>query len=357
MEIRSYLNRRAAGIENDRLQVTVTAEGGHIAEILHRDTGVNPLWVPPWASIEPSFYRRERHPDYGRDNEAQLLAGILGHNLCLDTFGPPSPEEAAAGMPVHGEASVSPYELSGDISSIRMETVLPKAQLRFNRNVSLGPTSDVVRISEEVENLSASDRPIAWTQHVTLGPPFLAPGETRFSISGTRSQVIAKFNDGRGQQQPGAEFEWPLCPRKDGGTDDLRVYPANQPSGGFTAHLMDPGRDQSWFMAWSPASNVLFGYVWRRVDFPWLARWEENRLRTDPPWNGNAVTCGMEFGVSPFVESRRDMVNRGTHFGVPAFRWIPAAARLGAEYCAFITTSKSLPESVQWDGEWRVTFK
>ena len=30
----------------------------------------------------------------------------------LDTFGAPSPEEAAAGMPVHGEAPVVRYEVS-----------------------------------------------------------------------------------------------------------------------------------------------------------------------------------------------------------------------------------------------------
>lgn len=357
MEIASYRTRRAAAIENDRIRTTVTAEGGHVAEILHRETGVNPLWVPPWPSIEPSSYDRAAHPEYGSDNEAPLLAGILGHNLCLDTFGPPSPEEAAAGMPVHGEASVTPYEITGDDCAIQMAATLPKAQLRFARTVSLGPGPEVVRFSEEVQNLSASDRPIAWTQHVTLGPPFLEKGATEFSISATRSQVIAEFNNGKGQQLSDAVFDWPFCPRKDGGLDDLRVYPAAQHSGGFTAHLMDPAREHSWFMAWSPSSKVLFGYVWRRLDFPWLARWEENHLRTDAPWNGNALTCGMEFGVSPFVESRRDMVNRGTHFGVPAYRWLPAASRLHANYCAFITVRESLPESLAWDGEWRVTFE
>ena len=43
--------------------------------------------------------------------ESKLLAGIMGHNLCMDMFGGPSREEAAAGMTVHGEASVAPYEI------------------------------------------------------------------------------------------------------------------------------------------------------------------------------------------------------------------------------------------------------
>ena len=48
--------RKTASIENDELRVTVTVEGGHIAEILEKSTGVNPLWTPPWPSIEPSEY-------------------------------------------------------------------------------------------------------------------------------------------------------------------------------------------------------------------------------------------------------------------------------------------------------------
>ncbi len=41
-----------------------------------------------------------------------LLAGIMGHNLCVDIFGGPSDAEAAAGMTPHGEASVVRYELN-----------------------------------------------------------------------------------------------------------------------------------------------------------------------------------------------------------------------------------------------------
>ena len=108
----SYHGRRASFIENERLRVTVTHEGGHIAEILDKATGVNPLWIPPWPSIEPSTYDLAKHPEYGNDSESKLLAGIMGHNLCLDIFGEPSAEEAAAGMTVHGEGSVARYDVT-----------------------------------------------------------------------------------------------------------------------------------------------------------------------------------------------------------------------------------------------------
>ena len=35
---------------DDDLRVTVLEEGGHIAEILDKRSGINPLWTPPWPS-------------------------------------------------------------------------------------------------------------------------------------------------------------------------------------------------------------------------------------------------------------------------------------------------------------------
>ena len=40
----------------------------------------------------------------------------------------------------------------------------------------------------------------------------------------------------------------------------------------------------------------------------------------------------MEFGVSPFPESRRAMIDRGRLFGVPTYRWVPAMSRVEVEY-------------------------
>src|SRR5688572_4854391 len=101
-----YRGRRAIRRENDTVRITAMAEGGHGAEILHKSPGVKPLWTPRWRSIEPSAYPPEEHREYGDGAEAKLLAGIMGRNLCLDLFGGPSAEGAAAGMTVHGESSV-----------------------------------------------------------------------------------------------------------------------------------------------------------------------------------------------------------------------------------------------------------
>jgi hypothetical protein len=338
-----FRNRRAVSIENEFLRVTVLVEGGHIAEIRDKASGVNPLWQPPWPSIEPSTYELAKHPEYGADSESKLLAGIMGHNLCLDIFGGPSEAEAAAGLTVHGEGSVAPYRIEGAGCELTAEADLPLAQLRFRRRLRLEGRR--VLFSERVENVSAYDRPIAWTQHVTLGPPFLEKGATLFRASATRSKVFdIDFSDGLGYMKIGAEFEWPMAPAKGGGVADMRVFTGSPVSAGFTTHLMDPARD-AFFLAWQPASQLLFGYVWKPSDYPWLGIWEENYCRKSAPWNGVSLTRGMEFGVSPMPETRREMIERGSLFGVPGYRWIPARGALEAEYYALLTPAGSIPES------------
>ena len=82
----NFKGRRAARLENDFLRVTVLEEGGHIAEVLDKRTGASPLWVPHWTSIEPSDFSPAQHSNFGTGADARLLAGIMGHNLCLDLF-------------------------------------------------------------------------------------------------------------------------------------------------------------------------------------------------------------------------------------------------------------------------------
>ncbi len=345
----SYDHRRTAVLENDQIRLTVLPGGGHIAEVLLKSVGVNPLWNPPWESIEPTTYRRERHSEYGPAIEGGLLSGIVGHNLCFDFFGPPSDEEFAAGLYVHGEASFVDWEVetSGGVMTARAE--LPIAEMKLERTLRLA--GDVVLVTETAHNLSGVDRPVGWTQHVTLGPPFLAKGKTEFHASATSSKVIESvFAPGHDRLELGAEFQWPMAPKAGGGYSDLRIYPEDDVSGTFTAHLMAPGAEQAFFTAYDPATKIAFGYVWKRSDFPWLGIWEENYSREQPPWRGKTLTRGMEFSVSPFPETRRAMVDRGSLFGEKGFLWMPAGGTKTVEYAIFIRHTDEAPRVAQWSG-------
>lgn len=340
----AYRGRRAVTIENGTLRVTVLVEGGHVAEIRDLATGVSPLWTPHWPSIEPSAYAASRHPEYGDGSDASLLAGIMGHNLCLDLFGGPSAEEAAAGLPAHGETSVARFDHALGDGFVELHTVLPSAQIRLERHITL--EARTVRFAEAVENLTATDRPVGWTQHVTLGPPFLEDG-TELRVTADRSLVFPGRFGPADYLKPGAEFTWPLAPRLDGATADLTRYPGARVSSAYTAQRLDPALDESSFIALSPSVGLALAYAWRRADFPWLGRWEENRARTAKPWNGETRTLGLEFGVSPLPESRRQMIERGSTFETPGFRWIPARQRVEVEYRATLWPANSMPAVIE----------
>lgn len=341
-----FNGRRAAQIENDLLRVTVLEEGGHIAEVFDKRAGVNPLWIPHWTSVEPSAFGPEQYDQFGTGPDAKLLVGIMGHNLCLDLFGSPSPEEAASGLTVHGESSVERYDMSETAKGLLLQVMLPLAQLNFTRSIQLH--GQHIRIHETVENLSAMDRPLAWTQHVTLSPPFLDPAATQFRASMGRS-IASETDPGfAAYLSPGKEFTWPMAPRPHGGPADLRQMHATAPASGYTASLAVQESDNAYWVAYAPEFRLAFGYIWKRVDFPWLGIWEENCSRQASPWDGRTITRGMEFGVSPFPESRREMVERNRLLNTPTYKWIAAHGRLEAEYWITSQLADAVPEAFEW---------
>jgi hypothetical protein len=148
--------------------------------------------------------------------------------------------------------------------------------------------------------------------------------------------------------EPGREFNWPAAPTRDGKTADLRVFSGMPRSSAYTAHLMNQKQAIAFFVAFAPGFKLALGYVWRPSDFPWLGIWEENHSRLNAPWNGETLTRGMEFGVSPMPETREAMIRRGTLFGVPCFRRIPAGGSMDVEYRAICRPADAIPESLEW---------
>lgn len=336
----TYHGRKAWTLKNDKIQVVVAPGGGHIASltlVTGRGAGLNPLWLPPWKSVEPRDWNRI--PGYyGDPPGAPLLASILGHSICLDFFGSPSDEETKAGIPVHGEAPVANWTMSPGSAPTHLaySATLPNAHMRVTRDILLTPHSSAIWIWETVRNGSAFDRPIGWQEHISFGPPFLEKGASFFDLDGTWSTVDPReFSKGQRLRQ-GGEFEWPNAPGADGNDVDLREWPKGTSSSDFTVSLIDPGQKWGWFTAINAKRGLLVGYIWPRSDWPWAANWEENHFRSANPWKKKAVARGIEFGTSPFAYSRRDTVTIGKLHEVPTYRWLPAKTKQTVGYAAFL---------------------
>lgn len=336
-----YLGRSAWELGNGVINVVVLEGGGHVASLtLDAKPDVNPLWTPPWSTIEPWRYRKA--DDKGQWGDSPLLASIHGHLLCLHYFGDPSADEKELGADGHGEAGVSRWkQLERSVTPrharLRISAELPNAGLRVVRSVTIRPDSRIVEFSEEIENLLWRDTPFTFAEHVSLGAPFVQPGTTIFDIPCDAAHTFpTKFSDDQ-RLVTDAEFDWPLAPGADGGRVDLRTIGKRpRTNSDFTTQHIDAEREDAWFSAVNPELGVLLAYHWRRRDFPWVGSWEEKFSRDFPPWNGRTLARGMEFANTPFPTSLREQVARGAMHGDPTYAWLPARGKIRVDYRAVI---------------------
>lgn len=321
--------------------VAVTLGGGHICEFVSRaHADGNPLWRPPWKTIDPHRYRAGEHDKtFGPPPDGALLAGIAGHSLSFDYFGPPSAEETLAGLSTHGEAPAALWkvrrEFGGERPGFEYGAPLPVSQIEFSRTLSVDPQRPILYCEESARNLSAADRPISWTEHVTIGPPFLRCGDTLIDMPATRARAIDAGYSERMEIVPDASFDWPHAPCPKGGTSNLRETPEGR-YGRYTAQLIDPALETAYVAASSPWTGLLLLYVFRRADFPWVGNWQESRYRETPPWGGQTFCRGIEFSSTPFAIPRRETIARGPLFGEATYRWLPAKSEARVRFFALL---------------------
>ncbi len=333
-----WQGRKAFIVEAGKLRLVYLPGGGHVAALELAEgpaAGLNPLWEPPWPSLEPADYDAARDdPPYGGPPEGRLLASIRGHNLCVPWFGPPLPGEAERGLGVHGEAPLARWAVREVPGGLESSAELPLTGFAMRRRISIRPGSAVVGFETETVNRAGNPQPLGWQEHVSLGPPFLEGGITLLDHPGRRSVVMPAYG-GHHRLRPDAEFEWPAGPGADGKNRDLRTFTTDSPRGDFTSHLM--GGDTAWFTAVNPRLNLLLGYAWNPADFPWLGIWTESRSMHTPPWNSRTVSCGMEFGLSPWP--RRPLPERV--LGAPTLGRLESGAGRTAAFRAFLAAVPS----------------
>ncbi len=347
-----WRDRAAWTLENDQVRLVSLAGGGHIAEFGFRGEGgkstVNPLWTPPWKIIEPNQYKARIHaPRYGPPATGKMISGIAGHNICLDYFGVPSEEEAAQGLSIHGEAPSARWEqlekhLGAQEVRMTLGVRMPVAGLRFVREVKLRRGESVAYFEETVINERQVDHLFHWVQHVTLGPPFLNEKEARISISAVKGRTWPHGYEGKELLKSSCDFRWPEAPGLFEKRVDLTRVFLRRGRGLIVTLLLDPQRQIEFICAVNVRHRLLIAYLFNRSDFPWVAIWEENRARTEPPWKGRCQARGLEFGSTPFPVGRREAFDAGRLFGTPTFTTVPARGRKTVRYAALLA---EIPEN------------
>lgn len=317
-ETADFDGRPAVVLRNDKLELTILTRGATLANLILRDDAdkLSPYWNTDRA-LRPN------------GPPSSPLAGAIGHFLCLDGFGAPSDEEASAGIPFHGEASKQEFEtVTGTATTIKLKARLPLAQEDITRTITLLDGENVVYVNTEVENLLAIDHPISWAEHATTGPPFLSPGQTIIDLPATKCRVRPQKAGSTGKLEYGKDFVWPMGPLTKGGSVNLTTVPANGTSLDLASCIIDPARTYGYVTILRPDKHLIFGYVFRREEFPWLMSWMN--------YSGDARAArGFEFSTQPFDVSHRETVDAHEMFGTPTYKWLPAKAKLHASFLLF----------------------
>src|SRR5258706_10880809 len=112
-------------LANDKLEFTMSATGGRFNKLVMKEGDP----ISPIASI--------------------------GHFLALDGFGAPSEEERTLGMPFHGEANRTPFEILAISPAVPAHIVtlrgtLPIAQETVTRTIELVDGENIVYVTTEL---------------------------------------------------------------------------------------------------------------------------------------------------------------------------------------------------------------
>jgi hypothetical protein len=343
-----WKGRECYVLGNGLIRLTALTGGGHIAEIKREDrsekSSINPLWNPPWETFDSYNYDPRKHAAaYGPTTEGKLLAGLAGHILCMDYFGLPSSEEASLGLSLHGEAPNSKWDVIGckatpTVVDLKVSVRLPEAGLRFTRELSMHQGESVVYFEEAVSNRRKADHFFHWTQHVTLGPPFINREHSRIVLPGSLGLTFPHgYDEGKVMLRTGGIFRWPHAPSLRSRTVDL-TRPFSSPGRGYVAGvLLDKRRNTGFVAAQNRKEHLIIGYCFLRSDFPWVTIWEENLAIQSVPWKGRTQALGLEFGTTPLPVTRREnFIGKGALFGEPTLTIVPARMEKLVRYLCFL---------------------
>lgn len=123
----------------------------------------------------------------------------------------------------------------------------------------------------------------------------------------------------------GVDFTWPMAPGADGEPVDMTTFPANLPQTDLTATLLDPTRSLEWVATINTEQGLIYGYLFRREDYPWIQMWGSY-----PSIDG--LVKGMEFGTQPYDVNKSTVLDAGPLFGTPTSRWLRAKGKLETHF-------------------------
>jgi hypothetical protein len=297
-------------LENNYCALVIDDFGGAITDFhLKEDAQINPL----------SFaFTKEQMPENNKNG-----APYQGHFLCLGRWGLPSEGEMKAGIPNHGEpANISWETTATSKNELHLQTTAKLEGLHVERSVQLDENNGVFRVEEIITNINPLGRVFNIVQHPTLAAPFLN------ASTAVNSNATIGFNQEQYRSAEKNSFHFPFVKDNNGNAFNVKNPQTNYNA--VFSFLIDKNHNIGWLTAYSPAHNLLIGYVWKRSDYAWIHLWQH--------WNETEIMYrGLEFGTAGIHRPFEEIINTATQlFSEKTFAYIDAGESVSKKYFCFI---------------------
>jgi len=297
-------------LENLSSSLTVDLFGGAITNFhLKYNNNLNPL----------SFsFTKEQMPENNKTG-----APYQGHFLCLGRWGLPSEGEIKAGVPNHGEfANILWAKKESGNNKLGMEATANKEGLHIERIIQLDENNSVFVVKEIVTNIHPLGRLYNIVQHPTLASPFLDESTI------VDCNATVGFDEAFYKEATKNNFQWPQVKDNKGTIFDLRNPQINYNS--VFSFIADHESEYGWITAYSSRHRLLFGYLWRRSDYPWIHLWQH--------WDESKIKYrGIEFGTAGIHQPFKEIIDTAPGlFGEKTFAYIDAGETISKNYFSFI---------------------
>jgi hypothetical protein len=297
-------------LENNSCSLAVDSFGCAITDFhLKIDEKINPLNFA---------FTKEQMPANNKNG-----APYQGHFLCAGRWGEPSENEIKAGVPNHGEAANILWETTAKTDSIvSMQTTAKLEGLYIERKIELDNQNALFKAEETFTNINSLGRLYNVVQHPTLAVPFLN-ASTIINCNATIG-----FDQTQYKQAEKNSFQFP-----DAADDRGNAFNLNNPQTNYNSvfsFIINEADNLGWLTSYSPIHNLLFGYVWKRSDYPWIHLWQHFE-------NNKIKYRGIEFGTAGIHQPYKEILNTATQlFGEKTFDYIDAGETVLKKYFSFI---------------------
>jgi hypothetical protein len=303
-----FKGRNSLVFKNSSAQFVIDLAGGSYRELRFLDGSLNPL-------------------NWGQPKPGNTGPKVIGHFLCLDRWGPPSDSEGANGMPYHGEAGRTVWQVDEEIHEhdgighASMSATLPIAGLSISRSIQFASQQAVAMIHETVTNQNKLGRPYNMVQHPSIGPPFLTEN-TVVDANGRKG-----FSQGGSLPNPEEpSFYWPQAQNQNGELVNLRHLRGDH-NPNVTSFTID--ESIGWVTAATPETGLLIGYIWPTSDYPWLDIWRNSE-------GGKPNARGLEFGTTGLHQPFPILMEKGSIFGRKIFEYLDANESITKRFAVFL---------------------